>query len=138
MSLPSSSSGSNEKSGGRDVGEVDEDIDEDEEEFFEAETLPIIGRCHALYPFEGTYFENDYFHLFYFFFKLKYLFSVTSEGSIRMEENEELWVIESDQGDGWTRVRRIKPSTIDPMPEGFVPTSYIETTELFAVPHHPV
>ena len=67
MSLPSSSSGSNEKSGGRDVGEVDEDIDEDEEEFFEAETLPIIGRCHALYPFEGTYFENDYFHLFYFF-----------------------------------------------------------------------
>merc|ERR1711899_201985 len=115
MSLPSSSSGSNEKSGGRDVGEVDEDIDEDEEEFFEAETLPIIGRCHALYPFE-----------------------VTSEGSIRMEENEELWVIESDQGNGWTRVRRIKPSTIDPMPEGFVPTSYIETTELFAVPHHPV
>ena len=63
---------------------------------------------------------------------------MTSEGSIRMEENEELWVIESDQGDGWTRVRRIKPSTIDPMPEGFVPTSYIETTELFAVPHHPV
>lgn len=113
MSLPSSSSGSNEKSG-RDVGE-DEDVDDDEEEFFEAETLPIIGRCHALYPFE-----------------------VTSEGSIRMEENEELWVIESDQGDGWTRVRRIKPSTIDPMPEGFVPTSYIETTELFAVPHHPV
>jgi hypothetical protein len=55
-----------------------------------------------------------------------------------MEENEELWVIESDQGDGWTQVRRIKPSTIDPMPEGFVPTSYIETTELFAVPHHPV
>merc|ERR1712156_697300 len=43
MSLPSSSSGSNEKSG-RDVGE-DEDVDDDEEEFFEAETLPIIGRC---------------------------------------------------------------------------------------------
>jgi len=115
MSLPSSShsSGSNDKSG-RDVGE-EEDVDDDDEEFFEAETLPIIGRCHALYPFE-----------------------VTSEGSIRMEENEEMWVIESDQGDGWTRVRRIKPSTIDPMPEGFVPTSYIETTELFAVPHHPV
>jgi len=116
MSLPSSSSGSNDKSG-RDVGleDEDQDVDDDEEEFFEAETLPIIGRCQSLYPFE-----------------------VTSEGSIRMEENEELWVIESDQGDGWTRVRRIKPSTIDPMPEGFVPTSYIETTELFAVPHHPV
>lgn len=52
-----------------------------------------------------------------------------------MDENEDLWIIETDQGDGWTRVRRIKPSAIDPMPEGFVPTSYIETTELFAVPH---
>ena len=51
-----------------------------------------------------------------------------------MEENEELWVIETDQGDGWTRVRRIKPSSLDPMPEGFVPTSYIETLELFSVP----
>ena len=81
----------------------------------EVGTLPIIGKCQSLYSFE-----------------------VTVEGSMRMEENEELWVIESDQGDGWTRVRRIKPSTIDPMPEGFVPTSYIETTELFAVPHHPV
>ena len=70
--------------------------------------------------------------------RLKPLFpflSVTSEGSIRMDENEDLWVIETDQGDGWTRVRRIKPSAIDPMPEGFVPTSYIETTELFSVPH---
>ena len=63
-----------------------------------------------------------------------YFFSVTSEGSIRMDENEELWVIETDQGDGWTRVRRIKPSSLDPMPEGFVPTSYIETLELFSVP----
>ena len=52
-----------------------------------------------------------------------------------MDENEDLWVIETDQGDGWTRVRRIKPTPVDPMPEGFVPTSYIETTELFAVPH---
>lgn len=52
-----------------------------------------------------------------------------------MDENEDLWIIETDQGDGWTRVRRIKPSTIDPMPEGFVPSSYIETTELFSVPH---
>ena len=51
-----------------------------------------------------------------------------------MDENEELWVIETDQGDGWTRVRRIKPSSLHPMPEGFVPTSYIETLELFSVP----
>lgn len=109
MSLPSSSSGSNDNGGkSRDV---EEDEDEDEE-FYDADPLPIVGKCRALYSFE-----------------------VTSEGSIRMEENEELWLIESDQGDGWTRVRRIKPSPVDPMPEGFVPTSYIETTELFAVPH---
>jgi len=119
MSLPSSSSGSNDNSGkssrdpAEDVGHADVDDDDDEdEEFYDADPLPIVGRCRALYPFE-----------------------VTSEGSIRMEENEDLWLIESDQGDGWTRVRRIKPSPMDPMPEGFVPTSYIETTELFAVPH---
>lgn len=112
MSLPSSS-GSNDNGGktGRELHDEDEE-DEDEEEFYDADPLPILGRCRALYSFE-----------------------VTSEGSIRMEENEELWVIETDQGDGWTRVRRIKPSPMDPMPEGFVPTSYIETTELFAVPH---
>jgi len=127
MSLPSSSSGSHDNGGsgtgngrstheggpgGGTLGGHEEDDDEDEEEFYDADPLPIIGRCRALYPFE-----------------------VTSEGSIRMDENEDLWVIESDQGDGWTRVRRIKPSAVDPMPEGFVPTSYIETTELFAVPH---
>jgi len=110
MSLPSSSSGSNDNGGKS--GQLAEDEEDDDEEFYDADPLPILGRCRALYSFE-----------------------VTSEGSIRMDENEELWVIETDQGDGWTRVRRIKPSTIDPMPEGFVPTSYIETTELFAVPH---
>ena len=51
-----------------------------------------------------------------------------------MSENEELWVIESDQGDGWTRVRRLDASPGDPMPEGFVPSSYIDVYELFAVP----
>lgn len=50
----------------------------------------------------------------------------TSEGSIPMTEGEELQVIELDQGDGWTRVRRITDSTI--WEEGFVPTSYIEST----------
>lgn len=43
-----------------------------------------------------------------------------------MAEGEELHVIELDQGDGWTRVRRMMSgSTIE---EGFVPTSYIEST----------
>ena len=52
-----------------------------------------------------------------------------------MDENEELWVIENDEGDGWTRVRRTQISDVDPMPEGFVPTSYLEILELFPVPH---
>ncbi|KAG7196651.1 hypothetical protein KM043_015989 [Ampulex compressa] len=59
--------------------------------------LPL-GTCRALYPFDAT-----------------------SEGSIPMYDGEELYMIELDQGDGWTRVRRIS----EPI-EGFVPTSYIE------------
>lgn len=50
--------------------------------------------------------------------------SATSEGSIPMAENEELYMIELDQGDGWTRVRRMTGE----FEEGFVPTSYIETS----------
>ena len=48
MSLPSSSSGSNEKQ------QVD-DEDDDDEEFYDTDPLPIIGRCRAMYPFEGKY-----------------------------------------------------------------------------------
>lgn len=40
-----------------------------------------------------------------------------------MAENEVLYLIEIDQGDGWTRVRRMTGE----YEEGFVPTSYIET-----------
>jgi len=29
--------------------------------------------------------------------------AASSEGSIPLEEQEELWLIETDQGDGWTR-----------------------------------
>lgn len=47
----------------------------------------------------------------------------TSEGSIPMYDGEELHIIELDQGDGWTRVRRQGDTE-----EGFVPTSYIECT----------
>lgn len=53
-------------------------------------------------------------------------FIATSEGSIPMAESEELYVIELDQGDGWTRVRRMVSGNM--MEEGFVPTSYIEST----------
>jgi len=45
----------------------------------------------------------------------------TSEGSIPMFDGEQLLIIEQDQGDGWTRVRRQPPNA----EEGFVPTSYI-------------
>lgn len=95
------------------LGENFQDIDDEdaEEEFFEPEPLPVLGRCTALYTFQAS-----------------------SEGSIALEENEELWLIETDQGDGWTRVRRLNPSHLDPMPEGFVPTSYIDTTEMFQQP----
>lgn len=74
-----------------------------DEMYYEAEVLPPLGTCKALYPFDAT-----------------------SEGSIPMSEGEELLVIELDQGDGWTRVRRLcGPNGSE---EGFVPTSYIEST----------
>lgn len=58
--------------------------------------------------------------------KIDIFFIATSEGSIPMAESEELYVIELDQGDGWTRVRRMVSGNM--MEEGFVPTSYIEST----------
>uniref|UniRef100_A0A1A7XTH5 Formin binding protein 1 n=1 Tax=Iconisemion striatum TaxID=60296 RepID=A0A1A7XTH5_9TELE len=70
------------------------DIDD---EFDDEETLPSIGTCKALYPFEGH-----------------------NEGTIAVGEGELLFVIEEDKGDGWTRVRRSEDD------EGYVPTSYIE------------
>ncbi|KAL5292159.1 FNBP1 family protein [Megaselia abdita] len=72
---------------------------------YEPEVLQPLGTCIALYPFDAS-----------------------SEGSIPMIEGEELQVIELDQGDGWTRVRRGQGSSWE---EGFVPTSYISST-LFA------
>jgi len=51
-----------------------------------------------------------------------------SEGSIPMNSGEEFYVIETDQGDGWTRVRRRANSE-----EGFVPTTYIRCTAYTAV-----
>lgn len=74
-----------------------------DEMYYEADALQPLGKCKALYPFDAT-----------------------SEGSIPMSEGEELLVIELDQGDGWTRVRRLCGPT--GWEEGFVPTSYIEST----------
>ena len=49
-------------------------------------------------------------------------FSATNDGSVAMTENEEMYVLEMDQGDGWTRVRKNDHEQC----EGFVPTSYIQ------------
>ncbi|XP_064163370.1 formin-binding protein 1 isoform X11 [Anguilla rostrata] len=86
-----------------------------DDEFDDEETLPTIGTCKALYPFEGH-----------------------NEGTISVAEGELLYVIEEDKGDGWTRVRRNEEE------EGYVPTSYVEVfldtnakADIFCV-HHSV
>ncbi|XP_051907978.1 formin-binding protein 1 homolog isoform X20 [Hippocampus zosterae] len=68
-----------------------------DDEFDDDESLPTIGNCKALYPFDGH-----------------------NEGTISVAEGEPLHVIEEDKGDGWTRVRRNHDE------EGYVPTSYLE------------
>ncbi|XP_060924364.1 formin-binding protein 1 isoform X1 [Limanda limanda] len=68
-----------------------------DDEFDDEDTLPTIGTCKALYPFEGH-----------------------NEGTIAVTEGELLYVIEEDKGDGWTRVRRNEDE------EGYVPSSYVE------------
>lgn len=44
----------------------------------------------------------------------------SNEGTLVMKEDEVLYVIEEDKGDGWTRVRKQSGE------EGYVPTSYVE------------
>ncbi|XP_062395955.1 cdc42-interacting protein 4 homolog isoform X1 [Sardina pilchardus] len=66
------------------------------EEFDDDEPEVPLGQCSALYHFDGT-----------------------SDGTICMQEGEQLSVMESDQGDGWMRVRRVNGD------EGYVPSSYI-------------
>jgi hypothetical protein len=69
-------------------------------DYSDGEGLPTLGVCKALYPFEAT-----------------------CDGSIAMHDGEEMQIVELDQSDGWTRVRRQSD-----MEEGFVPTAYIECT----------
>ena len=35
--------------------------DEDEEEFYDSEPLPILGRCKSLYPFEGKFIDSNWY-----------------------------------------------------------------------------
>lgn len=50
----------------------------------------------------------------------KRVFAGGSDGTTRIAEGEELLLIERDEGDGWTRVRKLNAPD-----EGFVPTSYL-------------
>uniref|UniRef100_A0A674DA62 Formin binding protein 1-like n=1 Tax=Salmo trutta TaxID=8032 RepID=A0A674DA62_SALTR len=71
--------------------------DEFDDEFDDDDPLPVIGHCKALYSFNGQ-----------------------NEGTLLMKENEVLYIIEEDKGDGWTRARKQSGE------EGYVPTSYVE------------
>ncbi|XP_034035345.1 formin-binding protein 1-like isoform X3 [Thalassophryne amazonica] len=75
------------------------DSHEFDDEFDDDDPLPVIGHCKALYVFDGQ-----------------------SEGTLVMAENEILYIIEEDKGDGWTKVRKQGGE------EGYVPTSYVEIT----------
>uniref|UniRef100_A0AAF5PJW4 F-BAR domain-containing protein n=1 Tax=Wuchereria bancrofti TaxID=6293 RepID=A0AAF5PJW4_WUCBA len=67
-------------------------------ELYEECDMPALGTCTALYAFEGG-----------------------SEGTMSMEEDDEMILLERDEGDGWTRVRHVSSAR-----EGFVPTSYLQ------------
>jgi len=67
------------------------------ENIYDDGTMDALGTCKVIYSFDGN-----------------------SEGSLAVTEGEELLIVETDQGDGWTRVRRAEDD------DGFVPTTYIE------------
>nr|XP_054608024.1 formin-binding protein 1-like isoform X2 [Nothobranchius furzeri] len=75
------------------------DPHEFDDEFDDDDPLPVIGHCKALYSFDGK-----------------------DEGTLVMAENEVLYIIEEDKGDGWTRARKQNGE------EGYIPTSYVEIT----------
>uniref|UniRef100_A0A8C9TL84 Formin-binding protein 1-like n=1 Tax=Scleropages formosus TaxID=113540 RepID=A0A8C9TL84_SCLFO len=75
------------------------DTHEFDDEFDDDDPLPAIGHCKALYAFDGQ-----------------------NEGTLVMKEDEVLYIIEEDKGDGWTRARKQSGE------EGYVPTSYVEIT----------
>ncbi|KAK0142531.1 Formin-binding protein 1-like [Merluccius polli] len=75
------------------------DPHEFDDEFDDDDPMPVIGHCKALYSFDGQ-----------------------NEGTLVMAEDEVLYIIEEDKGDGWTRARKQGGE------EGYVPTSYVEIT----------
>uniref|UniRef100_A0A4W6F724 Formin binding protein 1-like n=1 Tax=Lates calcarifer TaxID=8187 RepID=A0A4W6F724_LATCA len=82
-------------------GHPNPDPHEFDDEFDDDDPLPVIGHCKALYSFDGK---------------------KHNEGTLVMKEDEVLYIIEEDKGDGWTRARKQSGE------EGYVPTSYVEIT----------
>ncbi|XP_061680270.1 formin-binding protein 1-like isoform X2 [Syngnathoides biaculeatus] len=80
-------------------GQPSTDPHEFDDEFDDDDPLPVIGHCKALYSFDGQ-----------------------NEGTLVMAEDEVLYIIEEDKGDGWTRARKQSGE------EGYVPTTYVEIT----------
>ncbi|XP_077450860.1 formin-binding protein 1-like isoform X5 [Stigmatopora argus] len=80
-------------------GHPSTDPHEFDDEFDDDDPLPVIGHCKALYSFDGQ-----------------------NEGTLVMAEDEVLYIIEEDKGDGWTRARKQSGG------EGYVPTTYVEIT----------
>ncbi|XP_039668156.1 formin-binding protein 1-like [Perca fluviatilis] len=80
-------------------GQPNPDPHEFDDEFDDDDPLPVIGHCKALYSFDGQ-----------------------NEGTLVMAEDEVLYIIEEDKGDGWTRARKQSGE------EGYVPTTYVEIT----------
>lgn len=88
-----------QRSGPPQPGQPNPDPHEFDDEFDDDDPLPVIGHCKALYSFDGQ-----------------------NEGTLVMAEDEVLYIIEEDKGDGWTRARKQSGE------EGYVPTSYVEIT----------
>ncbi|XP_013195416.2 formin-binding protein 1-like [Amyelois transitella] len=86
--------------GDADHDDHDNDHESDFDYYYEPDLQPL-GYCMALYTFEAN----------------------GTGSTMRMECGERLLVLETDAGDGWTRVRRRHTRE-----EGFVPTTYIATT----------
>lgn len=87
-------------SGGSDNDPTPISIGNGRDEVYDELSPPVLGEAIAQFAFDGA-----------------------QEGTIRMEANEKLWLIEKDEGDGWTRVRKENNST-----DGFVPSSYLKIT----------
>ncbi|KAG9511305.1 Formin-binding protein 1-like protein, partial [Fragariocoptes setiger] len=85
------------------TGDADSEVVSEKQYEIDPDDMPSQGNAKALYNFKAE-----------------------PEGSISMSEGEEFDIIEVDQGDGWTRVRRKTYGPGDQEYTGFVPTSYLE------------